>query len=192
MIQYPRRAVSDVGDTGSSTRLEDPYTEAARIDREGNLDVGARLEQARHRDGSIAEGAPAWVPPQRPLLRVITALRDDPLGRMFARRQIDRAQFDAGKEYRSVCDAAESSPACARSIRRRPASMLRSVDEALTSRFGSEANPLKRTLIALCYRLGATLAAGAVAIPLEPIPGIDLLYDIGGSARPSLVLVHVL
>ena len=40
-------------------------------------------------------------------------------------------------------------------------------------------NPLKQVLTALCYRLGATLAAGAVAIPLEPIPGIDLLYDIG-------------
>src|SRR6478672_13749384 len=40
-------------------------------------------------------------------------------------------------------------------------------------------NPLKRVLTALCYRLGATLAAGAVAIPLEPIPGIDVLYDIG-------------
>jgi hypothetical protein len=40
-------------------------------------------------------------------------------------------------------------------------------------------NPLKRVLTALCYRLGATLAAGAVAVPLEPIPGIDLLYDIG-------------
>ena len=40
-------------------------------------------------------------------------------------------------------------------------------------------NPLKRVLTALCYRLGATLAAGAVAIPLEPMPGIDLLYDIG-------------
>ena len=40
-------------------------------------------------------------------------------------------------------------------------------------------NPLRRVLTALCYRLGATLAAGAVAIPLEPIPGIDLLYDIG-------------
>ena len=39
-------------------------------------------------------------------------------------------------------------------------------------------NPLKRVLTALCYRLGATLAA-AVAIPLEPIPGIDLLYDVG-------------
>ena len=40
-------------------------------------------------------------------------------------------------------------------------------------------NPLKRVLTALCYRLGATLAAGAVAIPLEPIPGVDVLYDIG-------------
>ena len=34
-----------------------------------------------------------------------------------------------------------------------------------------DANPLKRLLTALCYRLGATLAAGAIAIPLEPIPG---------------------
>jgi hypothetical protein len=41
-----------------------------------------------------------------------------------------------------------------------------------------DTNPLKRVLTALCYRLGATLAAGAVAIPLEPIPGIDVLYDI--------------
>ena len=40
-------------------------------------------------------------------------------------------------------------------------------------------NPLKRLLTALSYRLGATLAAGAVAIPLEPIPGIDVLYDVG-------------
>jgi hypothetical protein len=38
-------------------------------------------------------------------------------------------------------------------------------------------NPLKRVLTALSYRLGATLAAGAVAIPLEPIPGLDALYD---------------
>ena len=40
-------------------------------------------------------------------------------------------------------------------------------------------NPLKRVLTALCYRLGATLAAGVVAIPLEAVPGIDVLYDIG-------------
>jgi len=41
-----------------------------------------------------------------------------------------------------------------------------------------DTNPLKRLLTALRYRLGATLAAGAIAIPLEPIPGIDLAYDV--------------
>jgi hypothetical protein len=39
-------------------------------------------------------------------------------------------------------------------------------------------NPLKRLLSALSYRVGATVAAGAVAIPIEPIPGIDALYDV--------------
>jgi hypothetical protein len=40
-------------------------------------------------------------------------------------------------------------------------------------------SPLKRILTALCYRMGATAAAGALAIPIEPIPGLDGLYDIG-------------
>ena len=40
-------------------------------------------------------------------------------------------------------------------------------------------NPLKRVLTALCYRVGATAAAGALAIPVEPVPGLDALYDIG-------------
>jgi hypothetical protein len=39
-------------------------------------------------------------------------------------------------------------------------------------------NPLKRVLSALSYRIGATAAAGAVAIPVEPIPGLDGIYDI--------------
>jgi hypothetical protein len=38
-------------------------------------------------------------------------------------------------------------------------------------------NPLKRLLTALTYRVGATAAAGALAIPVEPIPGIDAVYD---------------
>jgi hypothetical protein len=42
-----------------------------------------------------------------------------------------------------------------------------------------DTNPLKRILTALSYRVGATLAAGALAIPLELVPGIDVLYDIG-------------
>ena len=40
-------------------------------------------------------------------------------------------------------------------------------------------NPLKRILSALSYRVGATVAAGALAVPIEPIPGLDTLYDIG-------------
>ena len=54
-----------------------------------------------------------------------------------------------------------------------------------------DTNPLKQLLTALCYRLGATLAAGAIAIPLEPIPGIDLAYDVARSDCLDLVLVDV-
>ena len=39
-------------------------------------------------------------------------------------------------------------------------------------------NPLKRILSALSYRAAATLAVGAVALPVEFIPGVDALYDI--------------
>ena len=48
-----------------------------------------------------------------------------------------------------------------------------------------DANPLKRLLVALTYRIGATAAAGAFAIPIEPIPGIDALYDV---AVPILLI----
>ncbi|MGB8365063.1 MAG: hypothetical protein ACLQUZ_10125 [Rhizomicrobium sp.] len=40
-------------------------------------------------------------------------------------------------------------------------------------------NPLKRILTLLSYRLGATLVASAVAVPVEPVPGLDVAYDIG-------------
>jgi hypothetical protein len=39
-------------------------------------------------------------------------------------------------------------------------------------------NPLKRILAALSYRVGMTLGASVVAIPIEPIPGLDMIYDI--------------
>jgi hypothetical protein len=40
-------------------------------------------------------------------------------------------------------------------------------------------NPLKRILVALSYRVGATAAAGLIAAPATPIPGLDALVDIG-------------
>ena len=46
-------------------------------------------------------------------------------------------------------------------------------------------NPLKRTLVALSYRVGATAAAGLIAAPVMPIPGLDAVVDIGA---PILLL----
>jgi hypothetical protein len=40
-------------------------------------------------------------------------------------------------------------------------------------------NPLKRIMIALSYRVGATAAAGMLVIPSTPIPGLDTVIDIG-------------
>ena len=39
-------------------------------------------------------------------------------------------------------------------------------------------NLLKRLRAALTHRVGATAAARARAIPIEPIPGIDAVYDL--------------
>jgi hypothetical protein len=40
-------------------------------------------------------------------------------------------------------------------------------------------NPLKRVLSALSYRVGATAAVAALALPIEPIPGLGEVYDVG-------------
>jgi hypothetical protein len=40
-------------------------------------------------------------------------------------------------------------------------------------------NPLKRILVALSYRVGATAAAGMLVIPATPIPGLDAIVDFG-------------
>jgi hypothetical protein len=40
-------------------------------------------------------------------------------------------------------------------------------------------NPLKRIMVALSYRVGATAAAGMLVIPSIPIPGLDAVIDIG-------------
>ena len=41
-------------------------------------------------------------------------------------------------------------------------------------------SPLKEILVALARRIGATAAISLLAGPLEPIPGVDVLYDVAG------------
>ena len=40
-------------------------------------------------------------------------------------------------------------------------------------------NPLKRIMVALSYRVGATAAAGILVIPATPFPGLDAIVDFG-------------
>ena len=40
-------------------------------------------------------------------------------------------------------------------------------------------NPLKRIMMALSYRVGATAAAEMLVIPTTPFPGLDAIVDFG-------------
>jgi hypothetical protein len=88
------------------TTIEDAYAPAGRVDKAGILHVEAALEPVRHRDGTLSEGAPAWTPPERPKSTVIVNLREDPIGRMHARRQVDEAQYSAARAYQQLYDRA--------------------------------------------------------------------------------------
>src|SRR6516162_9299288 len=90
----------------AATTIEDAYAPAGRVDKAGVLHVEAALEPVRHRDGSLSEGAPAWTPPERPRSTVIVSLREDPIGRMHARRQVDEAQYSAARAYQRLYDCA--------------------------------------------------------------------------------------
>jgi hypothetical protein len=86
--------------------FEDPYQSAGRVDRAGILHVEAELEPVRHHDGSLSEGAPAWTPPPRPTLTAIVNLRNDAIGKMHARRQVDEAQYQAARAFQQLYDFA--------------------------------------------------------------------------------------
>jgi len=88
------------------TTIEDAYAPAGRVDKAGILHVEADLEPVRRRDGTLSEGRPAWRPPERPKSTVIVNLREDPIGRMHARRQVDEAQYSAARAYQRLYDCA--------------------------------------------------------------------------------------
>jgi hypothetical protein len=87
--------------------FDDPYATPGWIDSEGTLDPEARLKSARRADGSIAAGEPEWVAPSRPRIRAVARLKEDPIGRMHARQQIDRAQFLGARSYQELYDATQ-------------------------------------------------------------------------------------
>jgi hypothetical protein len=48
-------------------------------------------------------------------------------------------------------------------------------------------NRVRLLMSALAMRVGATALAGLVAVPIEPIAGLDVLYDVGA---PLLLLIY--
>ena len=86
--------------------IDDLFTPAGYLDAEGNLGAEARLAPAQHHDGTVAEGAPGWTPPRRPTMTVFVALKDDPVGRMHSRHQIDEAQYQGARAYQQTADRA--------------------------------------------------------------------------------------
>jgi hypothetical protein len=105
--QRPRYDIRDryrKGDVPAASHIgvltiEDPYAQAGRVDPDGTLQIDARLEPYQHADGTVAEGAPSWSPPPRPLMTVIRALKDDPIGRMHSRHQLDESQYQAARAF---------------------------------------------------------------------------------------------
>jgi hypothetical protein len=161
-------AIADIG----VVTIEDPYSEPGRVDKAGNIHVEAQLETVRHRDDTLAEGAPAWTPASRPLIEVIVSLRQDPFGRMYARHKISEPQFRAGRIYQETYEQANvgrMSPADPGRIkvdggrivdpispvRMLAAKRLRSVERTLRENLGDLGLALCRAVLVECRSIEA-------------------------------------
>jgi hypothetical protein len=71
-------------------RIDDPWAQPANPD--GTLAVEAKLTPR------------GWIAPTNPQMFAPVSLKDNPLGRMFHRHQIDRAQYLAGCEYQQAVE----------------------------------------------------------------------------------------
>ena len=181
--QYRKSDLPATSHIGVMT-IEDPYSDASRIDSAGNLVVAAQLESVRHADGSVAEGMPAWVPPSRPTMTVICALRDDPVGRMHSRHQIDQAQYQAARAYQELVDT--STIGAVRSVdltktkvsgtlagdpltpgRQWAMARLRVAEQRVASRFGLEGLGLTRAVLSDRQSVEQTARARGASSPRE-------------------------
>lgn len=85
---------------------------AMTIDEPGGLlsSDAATREIGRRRNGTLAHprGEYEWRPPERPTVIVAQSVRNDPLGQMYARRQIDYVRYMAGRGYQELYEIAQA------------------------------------------------------------------------------------
>jgi hypothetical protein len=68
----------------------------------------ARRPSLKQRNIAMARSVKAhWVPPTRPQIIVAQSIRNDPLGQMYARHQVDRPEYLAARNYQELYAVAQ-------------------------------------------------------------------------------------
>lgn len=80
--------------------IDDPYGIAA----DAVASLGAPPAGSEQLEGAVR----SWYAPRPPRIRVVAALRDDVVAKMFARRQLDKASFLAARDYQALAEVSES------------------------------------------------------------------------------------
>lgn len=105
-------------------------------------------------------------PPDGKIIAVVS-LRDDPLGRLHDRGQIDDAQYAAGRHYQALCEAAEVSGVRAMDTTKEPVDGRGAVSFPLTDRQLGAMKALKSLSIAIRSRHGTDGEALLTAVLVE-------------------------
>jgi hypothetical protein len=153
-----------------------PQMAALTIEEPGGLlstDQATR-EIGQRRDGLLAHprGEHEWVPPMRPTIIVAQTIRGDPLGKMFARHQINPVRYAAGRSYQELHTVSQVGRIAATDPsrpyvqggrfaelitdrQRRAARRLRMIDAAILKYLGSLGLFVVRTVLIDCKPLAA-------------------------------------
>ena len=80
--------------------IDDPYGVPA--------DATAKLAPPPYGSDQQDGAVRTWLAPRPPRIRVVAALRDDVVAKMFARRQLDRASYLAARDYQALAEMSEA------------------------------------------------------------------------------------
>ena len=84
----------------------DQYAGIPQSERIAAITIDDPYATSAHAEATYVRGE--WQAPARPRLEVMAAIRDDSVGKMYARRQIDDACFLAARHYQRSHEQAEA------------------------------------------------------------------------------------
>ena len=138
-------------------------------------------------------------PPPRPLVTVVANLKEDPLGRLYARKQMVSRQFLAGRSYQENYDAAQSARSAVSIVedesewrmrpepltdrQRKAAAKLRSIETQVQRRYGDAGLWLVRLVLAERRPLEATARLAGASSAREMSSWCWLFQKVSGHDR---------